>query len=187
MGVFMIYGVIMLTFVNWSDAFFLSTSELPCEYEDSINITAGTHLPNGSILHDGTTYKKQHFHTVNYRMENNNKRIKVDAYLRGCPCMVRPCLRLCCPLGSFVIMSELKRGTTLQEIPCYPHEAAKNFQSEVFDAESHQSQVQTLDKSFSFAVLLKPTKFYKLKNYQILNVIIISRLISVCVYSGKCQ
>lgn len=174
MGVFLIYGTIILTFVNWSDGFFLSTNELPCEFEDSINITDGSIQPDGSILNDGTKYTKQQIYTVNYRMDNNNKRIKANAHLRGCPCMVKPCLRLCCPLGSFVNMSELKRGTELQTIPCYRHEAAKNFQSEVFDSISHQSQVQILDEYFSYAVLFKPTKFYKLKDFQITSVMLIS-------------
>lgn len=180
MGVFVIYGVIILTFVNWSSGFFLSTNELPCEFEDSVNITAGTRLPDGSIVHNGVKYTKQQFDTVNYRLVSNANRIKVDAHVRGCPCMVRPCLRLCCPLGSFVHMSELKRGTISQEIPCYSHEAAKNFQSEVLDPNSHQSQMQILDEYFSYAELLKPTKFYKLKNFQITNVMLISGCSSKC-------
>ena len=169
MGVFFIYGII-LTFVNWSDGFFLSTNELPCEFQDSINITNGKVLPDGSILYNGIQYNKQQFDTVNYRLINNVKRVKVDAHLRGCPCNIKPCIRLCCPLGSFVNMSMLKRGTILQEIPCYQHELAKNYKSEVYDQITHQSQNQTLDQHFSYVVLSKPTKFYKLKNYQITNV-----------------
>lgn len=166
MGVFVIYGIIVLTFVNWSDGFFLSTNELPCAYEDSVEIN-GTHLPDGSILHDGTIYKKDQYYTVYYRMVNSQKRIRTDAYLRACPCMMnKPCLRLCCELGSFVNTSALKRGTIPQDIPCYQHEAAKNYQSEVFDRNSQQSQMQNLDNIFSYAVQLKPTKFYKLFKYE---------------------
>lgn len=170
MGVLLIY-VIVLTFVmSWSDGFFLSTSELPCEFDDSVNITDGNVLPDGSILHNGIKYTKQQFDVVNYRFVNNVKRIKVDAHVRGCPCMVKPCIRLCCPLGSFVNGSGLKRGTILQEIPCYQHVAAKNYQSEVFDTNSQQSEMQTLDEHFSYAVLLTPTKFYKLKSFRITKV-----------------
>lgn len=176
MGVFLIYVIVLTFCVNWSDGFFLSTNELPCEFEDSINITDGQVLSGGSILHNGIEYTKQQYDTVNYRLVNNVKRIKVDAHLRGCPCNVQTCLRLCCPLGEFVNMSKLKRGTILQEIPCYHHESAKNYHSEVFDQNSHQSHVEILDKYFSYAVLLKPTKFYKLKNYQITNVMCIAAL-----------
>lgn len=174
MGVFLICGIV-LTFVNWSDGFFLSTNELPCEFEDSINITDGRVLSDGSILHNGIKYTKQQFDTVNYRLVNNGKLVKVPSHLRGCPCKVKTCLRLCCPLGSFVNMSELKRGTILQEIPCYHHVAAKNYQSEIFDKNTYQSEIKTLDQQFSYAVLLKPTKFYKLKNFQITNVMRISQ------------
>lgn len=176
MGVFLVFGIV-LTFVNWNNGFFLNTHELPCDFEDSINITDGIVLTDGSILHNGIKYTKQQSNTVNYRLVNNMKRIKVDAHVRGCPCNVKPCLRLCCPLGLFVNTGELKRGTILQEIPCYHHQAAKNYQSDVFDRNTHQSQLQILDQHFSYAVLMKPTKFYKLKNYQIMNVMFYLHLI----------
>lgn len=185
MGVFVIYGIIISTFVNWSCGFFLSTNELPCDFEDSVNITDGMHLPDGSIRHNGIKYTKQHFDTVNYRLVSNANREKVDAHIRGCPCMVKRCLRLCCPLGSFVNMTELKRGSILQEILCYSHEAAKNFQSEVIDQNSHQSQMQILDKYFSYAELLKPTKFYKINKFQITNVMLNSTHFHVLMQKGN--
>lgn len=146
--------------------------ELPCEFADSINITGGTTLPNGSVLFDGIKYSKKNFDTF-YSTLNRTKLIAVNAHLRGCPCNIKPCLRLCCPLGSFVNSVELKRGTILQKIPCYRHEAAKNYQSEIFDQNTNQSEIQILDKHFSYVTLLTSRKFYKLKNYQITNVICI--------------
>lgn len=171
MGVFVIYGVIILTFVNWSDGFFLS--ELPCEFEDSVNITGGTRLSDGLIWHNGIVYSKQNYEKVHYRLTSNGNRVKVDAHVRGCPCMVKTCLRLCCPLGSFVNINELKLGKIQQKIPCYSHDAAKNFQREVFDQNSNQSHIQNLDKYFSYAEMLKATKFYKEKYFNITNVMLI--------------
>lgn len=140
MGVSLIYVIVLTFAMNFSDGFFLSTKELPCEFDDSINITDGNVLPDGSILHHGIKYAKGQFETVNYRFVNNAKRVKVDAHVRGCPCNVKPCIRLCCPLGSFVNVSELKRGTIQQEIPCYPHVAAENYRSEVYDTKTHHHQ-----------------------------------------------
>lgn len=146
----------------------------PCEYGDSINITGGTTLPDGSVLFDGIQYSKENFGTFQ-SIVNQTKLFAVNTHLRGCPCNIKPCLRLCCPLGSFVNTSELKRGTILQEIPCYHHEAAKNYQSEIFDQHTNQSEIQTLDEHFSYVVQpLTPKKFYKPRNYQITNVIISS-------------
>lgn len=85
---------------------------LPCKFEDSINITGGTILSDTSILFDGIKYSKENFGTF-YSTVNRTK-INVNASLRGCPCNIKPCLRLCCPLGSFVKTNQLKRGTILQ-------------------------------------------------------------------------
>lgn len=142
---------------------------LPCDFQDSINITGGTVTSDGSVVFDGVKYSKEHFGTF-YSMVNRTKLFTVNAHLRGCPCNIKPCLRLCCKLGSFVNTGEMKRGTISQQIPCYQHKAAKNYQSEVFDGNTNQSQIEILDEHFAYVVLLTPKKFYKLKNYQITNV-----------------
>lgn len=149
----------------------VETGLLPCAFEDSINITGGTVLPDHSILFDGIKYPKESFGTFSSTINRTEINVNVNADLRGCPCNIKPCLKLCCPLGSFVNTDQLKRGTILQEIPCYHHDAAKNYQSEIFNQNTNQSEMQILDEHFSYVVLMTPKKFFKLKNYQITNVI----------------
>lgn len=168
MGVLLIFEIV-LTLLNWSDALYIHANELPCDLQDSINITDGTVQSDGAILFEGIKYVKEQFAAVNYHLINGSKHETIELHLRGCPCNVKPCIRLCCPLGSFVNTSSLQRGTILQQMPCYKHQSAKNYQSLVFD-ENNRSEMQTLDQQFSYAVLLLPTKFYKLKTYQITNV-----------------
>lgn len=170
MGVLLMFEI-LLTFLNWSNAFYINNNnnELPCEFQDSINITNGRLQSDGAIVFQGTKYSKEQFATVNYFQTIGKKRTYVEPYLRGCPCNVRPCIRLCCPLGSFVDLSKLKRGTILQQIPCYDNEAAKNYESEIIDQNNRTKTIKLIEH-FSYAVLQTPIKFYKLKRYRITNV-----------------
>lgn len=166
----LLFGVTLIS-MKWGEIWCknIETGLLPCAFEDSINITGGTISPGNSVLFDGIKYSKENFGTFYTTINRTN--IIGNSHLRGCPCNIKPCLRLCCPLGSFVNTNQLKRGSILQEIPCYHHEGAKNYHSEVFDQTTNQSEMQILDKYFSYVVLTAPKKFYKLKNYQITNVI----------------
>lgn len=173
MGVLLIIGI-LLTFLNFSDAFYINNNNvLPCDFQDSINITNGHVQSDGAIVFDGTTYSKEQFATINYLQTYENKRINVEPHLRGCPCNVRPCIRLCCPLGSFVDLSRLKRGTILQQIPCYDNEAAKNYESEIINQNNHTKTIKLIE-NFSYVILQSPIKFYKIKNYRITNVMLFS-------------
>lgn len=164
-------GVTLIA-IKWSTVWCknIENGLLPCKFEDSINITGGTILPDNSVLFDGIKYSSENFGTFHSTV-NRTSQINVVAHLRGCPCNIRPCLRLCCPLGTFVNTKQLQRGTIRQKIPCYHHEAAKNFQSEIFDQTTNQSHVQVLDEYFAYVVLQTPKKFYKLKIFRITNVI----------------
>lgn len=169
MGVLLIVGI-LLTFVNWCNALYINNNNaLPCDFQDSVNITNGVLQTDGAIIFDGTKYPKEQYSNMDFILINGTTRATVDPHLRGCPCNVKPCIRLCCPLGSFVNMSSLKRGTILQQIPCYNHDAARHYESEILD-QNNQTKMLQLDEHFSYAVLLSPIKFYKLKIFQITNV-----------------
>lgn len=156
--------------MNWSFVWCKNTKIglLPCDFQDSVNITGGPIKADGSVLFNGINYSKEQFGTF-YSSVNRTKLVAVDAHLRGCPCNMKPCLRLCCPLGSFVNTAKLKRGTIFQKIPCYRHKLAKNYHSEIFDR-NNRSQMEPLDQHFSYVELLTSKKFYKLRNYQITSV-----------------
>ncbi|XP_037868190.1 G-protein coupled receptor Mth2 isoform X5 [Bombyx mori] len=59
-----------------------------CDDENSVDITAGTHLSGGVIYHDGVRYDQSEYYT--------DKRTGSD---RGCVCSKGTCIRKCCPLG----------------------------------------------------------------------------------------
>lgn len=164
MGVLLVFGI-LLTFLNSNDALYIN-NELPCHFQDSINITNGQLQADGARIHDGTIYSKEQYALVNYRITDGKARVPVKSHLRGCPCNVKPCISLCCPLGSFVSTRNLKKGTILQEIPCYNHAAAQNYEYDVVDL-NNQTNRQKLNELFSFVVLQSPVKFYKTKKFQI--------------------
>lgn len=68
----------------------------PCNFMDTINITAGHEDQNGNFHFKGTVFKKGLFAEYNYVIENLTDVVKVDPHIRGCICGMKPCIRLCC-------------------------------------------------------------------------------------------
>lgn len=169
MGVLPFFVVIGFVLNRCSGLSFRS-DVLPCDFQDSMNITNGILQSDGAIIFNGTKYSKEQFAEIDYIVVNESKREAVEPHFRGCPCNVRPCIRLCCPLGQFIDNKTLRPGLILQQIPCYNHPRAKDYQSEVFD-QNHQSEVVKLDDRFSFAVQMLPVKFFKPNNYRLTDVI----------------
>lgn len=170
MGVLLIFGIV-LTFLNSNNALYIN-DELPCDFRDSINITNGQLQLDGARIHDGTIYPKEQYALVKYVIVDGRIRVPVKSHYRGCPCNVKPCISLCCPLGSFVRTSHLERGSILQKIPCYDHPAAQNYEYDVVDQnnQTHLTNHQKLNELFSFVMLQSPIKFYKIRNFRITNV-----------------
>lgn len=156
--------------LNQCNGLHFRSDSLPCDFQDSVNITNGILQSDGAIIFNGTKYSKDQFAEIDYIVVNESKRETVESHFRGCPCNVRPCIRLCCPLGQFIDSKNLKPGLILQQIPCYNHPRAKDYQSEILD-ENRQPKIVKLDEQFSFAVLLSPVKFFKPNNYRIIHVI----------------
>ncbi|XP_077292898.1 G-protein coupled receptor Mth2-like [Arctopsyche grandis] len=80
-----------LSFITIAAAVTVSSSENPCNYHTSVNISHGLTMANGSTVADGVIYSpdQQFVHE-----DNDGK-----SHLRGCLCMVKPCIRKCCGLG----------------------------------------------------------------------------------------
>lgn len=72
-----------------------TTANLTCDYHDSINITLGGYYDDQDYIHNGVTYNRSQYATVDYELINGTK-LKVHPYIRGCICAVKPCLRTCC-------------------------------------------------------------------------------------------
>lgn len=117
-------SVVLLQLIFASRSF--GSDELPCNFLDSIDISSGVKLSNDSIIYKGIEYLKDNYAKVNYTLDNEIKRINVAPHIRGCPCNIKSCIRLCCPYGSFV--DYVSNDEYEQNITCRDHEAAKYFE-----------------------------------------------------------
>lgn len=162
MGVLLICMIGLMS-VNRAGAFLLGR-ELPCRFLDSVNITDGIRNDDGSITFNDITFPKDQYARINFILENGTKHVTVDPYVRGCLCAIKPCIRLCCPFGTFVD-SSIKQGKK-----CRSHEAAKQFESDVIDANNNVDKV-ILDNQFAFVDDRPCSRYYLADSYNITHVI----------------
>ncbi|CAD7083129.1 unnamed protein product [Hermetia illucens] len=74
---------------------------VPCSFWNTINITDGIRLANGSYLYDGRIYPEDYVGTYDYEFVNLTFRQSVKPHLRGCVCKMATCVRLCCPVTQY--------------------------------------------------------------------------------------
>lgn len=85
---------------------FGETIKEPCDYIDTVNITSGQMDENGNIKFNGTIFPKETYAQYNYEIVNYAERKSVNQHTRGCICLIKPCIRLCCyknPTNSIAI------------------------------------------------------------------------------------
>lgn len=75
---------------------------------------------------------------------------------------IKPCIRLCCPFGTFV-------DSSIQGKKCREHEAAKEFESDIVDANNNANKM-VLDYHFAFVDDRPCGKFYLAETYNITHV-----------------
>lgn len=155
-------AIVAICCVRQAQAFFLSP-DLPCEFLESINITAGVRHTNKSIVYQGVEYPKNQYAEVNYILENGSEKIPTTPYFRGCLCNIKKCIRLCCPYGQIVDIT-IKVGKK-----CRVHESAKNFETEI-QHENNQVSTVALDDHFSYVDDRPCKSFYEAEEYRILHV-----------------
>ncbi|XP_055537393.1 G-protein coupled receptor Mth2-like isoform X1 [Wyeomyia smithii] len=78
---------------------YITCDSLPCDFIDSVNITDGVRDGLGNIIHNNILYKPKYYRTIDYDYEHFSEKKFVANYIRGCPCAVRLCVRMCCPQG----------------------------------------------------------------------------------------
>lgn len=158
----LIVVVVGLLSINWTNASSLS-NELPCDFLDSINVTAGATHNDGSIVFDGITFPADQIAKVDYILENGKEKVSVDRHIRGCLCTFnRTCLRLCCPHGSF---TEYRKGNKT----CRIHESAKDLEDTILD-ENNQTKTVKLNEHFTYVDHRPCKEFYIADEYQITHV-----------------
>lgn len=137
--------------ISWNDAND-SDNSLPCEFYDSIDISAGIRHSNESITYNEMEFTPDNYGIVDYRFVNGAERVTVQPYHRGCPCGIRKCTRLCCPYGSALI--GLKYIENTLQLSCENHDSAKNPQIVVFDQNTH-AKTHRLEEDY--VLLERPT------------------------------
>lgn len=163
MGVWLFIMISLLMTVNWSSGFLLGR-ELPCHFLESVNITDGTQQSDGSIIYMGNQFTKNQYTKINYILENGEKRIIVQPYLRGCLCNQKPCIRLCCPNGS-VFDPTIETGRK-----CRQNKAAQQLESDVFDDTHTKVKKISLDQHFAYVDDKPCSSYYLAGEYNLTNV-----------------
>lgn len=152
---------IYLTTVKWCDG-----GGLPCDYYDSINITAGVLHSNDSITFNGFEFTYGQYSKFNYIL-NGTERTTVAEYIRGCPCINRSCVRLCCPLGSV-----MDSGDNLK---CHADQAANHLTIDITD---DLNQTRTVDLNENFGLLEPKCHIsYYADDYHINKVILLKNIL----------
>lgn len=131
---------------------FLIDRQLPCDFVDSIDISTGIPYTNKSIIFNGMIFPEDQYAKVNYVLKNGTKPIIVEPYVRGCPCNIRPCVRLCCPFGTFV-----KIMTSDGKFECSEHDSAWSFGVDVIDK---NNQTEIFEQHFGFVDRICKLHFY---------------------------
>lgn len=135
---FWLIGIVFLSLTS----IFVNGNELQCDFYDSINITTGAYHPNRSIIFNGLEFPPE----ANYYLKHGFNRMPVPKpYTYDCLCNTKPCLRLCCPFGSFVeVMEPGKR------IKCRENVAAKHLKREIID-DNNYSSLGNSDEHFIYS------------------------------------
>lgn len=87
-------------------SFILSVKCEPCSYFESINITNGIKQSDGKIEFNGITYSKEFYGDFNYTFINRTHKISVKSHKRGCICLLKKCVQMCCPEGQSYFSSQ---------------------------------------------------------------------------------
>lgn len=137
-----------------------TTQELPCHMLDSVDITYGIRQPDGSILYDDIMYPRSQYATVDYIVEEGVKKFDDFSHIRGCACNIKPCIRLCCPLGTY-------RTEGIDGKSCLPHPQSRTMEAVVLD-EKNEKQILNLGHHFAWIIDGYPCKsMYPTEDYHI--------------------
>lgn len=124
--------------VNWCSVL-ASSTELPCNFFDSVNITSGNELSNKSIMFDGIEYPEGQYAKLNYVLNDGTAPTSVHSHIRGCLCNRKPCIRLCCPFGKFYSNENGREE-------CHSSERATNIEGEILDHNNQTKYVKLNEK-----------------------------------------
>lgn len=71
----------------------------PCSVQDSINITDGIKYSNGDIKYEDILYTPNFYGIYKNEYINSTYTRYVEPHFRGCICLLKSCIKFCCPRG----------------------------------------------------------------------------------------
>lgn len=89
-------------------------NKLPCEYFESVDISAGSLSDDGSVKLGHMTFPPEQYGLISYQIKNGHITESVAPHRRGCVCNRQTCVRLCCKAGSLYVTG----------MGCVEHDAA---------------------------------------------------------------
>ncbi|XP_068142230.1 uncharacterized protein [Drosophila tropicalis] len=89
-----VLSVVILIMLSTAD---LAWSQLDCHYYDTVDLTGIQPFPNGSYLYENLIIPAELTGEYDYRLTgDDDERIEVAKYIRGCACRLKSCVRFCC-------------------------------------------------------------------------------------------
>lgn len=81
---------------QFADIYLASNETISCDYYSTINITDGSLQIDKSWLHDGLHYGIGLYAKYNYVLSEDGNKTFVPDHIRGCICLLKPCIYACC-------------------------------------------------------------------------------------------
>lgn len=166
MGVFWILTIQWIS-LNYFGAAAI-TANLPCNFHDSINITDGLLDADKAIQFNGIIFPKDQYAEVDYILVNGTQRIETNSHLRGCPCNIKTCIRLCCPPGK-VYDPKLKKKSFGELFKCSNNDKFNNLEMKI-RKENGQMEKVNLNEQFSYAIATDPKHYIFGMKWEIVHV-----------------
>ena len=91
--------LLLLLLCNTVSSFIPEEKDEPCDFFATINITDGQRFANGSIVYENIEYTKVLYSEYNFIITNLTIKLSVSTHTRGCLCLLKNCVRVCCLPG----------------------------------------------------------------------------------------
>lgn len=145
-------GVLLILIVIELISQIFCVEDLPCEFQDSINIT-NDYMQFDTIKFDNITFHRKHYAKIDYNIVDGAK-TSSPPYFRGCPCFIKTCIQLCCPYGKVNVPKEKTINRLFspgEYFFCDKNDNAENLDINIMDENNETSTVK-LHEQFFFVI-----------------------------------
>lgn len=89
-----------------------SNTIVSCDFYSTINVTNGSLQIDKSWLHNGLRYNLGLYGKYDYILSDDRNKILVPEHVRGCICLIKPCINACCEPSQ---MTDKETGNCVSE------------------------------------------------------------------------